>query len=217
MEIKFIKSIERDIQNWQNSVAAKSYGVEWKKFLPEDISIEDVRDSGRLKIYLEKNYYQNGEVSEFINWLENTTKPSEIQKDLTVLMDKKFINHVKIFITTFHRAPYNVRENFFYLIWRDANRKRAITNIYHELMHFLFHIYYWETCRRAGLSETQIHTLKESLTVLLNPTLEKRGLPADNGYPAHQKLRVQLKKLWSGEKNFELFLNKVLQLKIVAQ
>jgi hypothetical protein len=77
-------------------------------------------------------------------------------------------------------------------------------------MHFLFHIHYWETCKKAGLSENQIHDIKESFTVLLNPILKRRGLPLDFGYPNHQEFRVSLEKLWNKGENFEIFLKKVL-------
>jgi hypothetical protein len=210
MIIRFIENIERDIQNWQNSVIAKSYGVDWKNFLPKDIDIKDVKDYKFLKEYLNKNYYEKGEVSIFKNWLENNVDSAEIQTDLQGLMGKKFFKDVNAFITTFHRAPYDVTESFFYLILRDTNRKRSITNIYHELMHFLFHIHYWEICKKAGLSETQTHDLKESLTALLNPILKRRGLPLDFGYPNHQEFRASLEKLWNKGENFEIFLKKVL-------
>jgi hypothetical protein len=215
MELQFIENIERDIRNWQKSVAANSYGVDWKKFLPEDISIENVRDNEYLKNYLERKYYQPGKVSEFKDWLEQNVSSSQIQADLEILMDKKFPpGNIKVFITTFHRAPYNVKRSFFYLIWRDSKKGKEITGIYHELMHFLFHIYYWDMCKKAGLSDTQIHILKESSTVLLNPILEKRGLPIDSGYAKHQEIRAKLKKLWDKENNFESSLLKAINLEI---
>jgi len=79
-------------------------------------------------------------------------------------------------------------------------------------MHFLFHLYYWNKCKKAGLSNVKIHILKESLTVLLNPILEKRKLLLDAGYASHQEIRTRLKKLWRKEKNFDLFLDKAVKL-----
>ena len=215
MKLQFIENIERDIKNWQKSITANSYGVDWKKFLPEDISAENVRDDEYLKDYLEKKFYQSGKVSKFKDWIEHNINSSQIQKDLETLMGKKFpYKNVKVFITTFHRAPYNFKRGFFYLIWRDLSKGKAIANIYHELMHFLFHIYYWDMCKKAGLSEIQTHDIKESLTALINPILKQRGLPLDFGYPNHQILRANLEKLWSEEKNFESFLKRAVKLKI---
>lgn len=215
MKLQFIEDIKRDIRNWQNSVLANSYGVAWKEFLPDDISTEDIRNDEYLKNYLEKKFYRSSKISGFKDWIERAVNSSQIQKDLETLMGKKFpYKNVKVFITIFHRAPYNIDQKFFYLILRDSNRKKAITNIYHELMHFLFHIYYWDVCKKAGLSDMQIHALKESLTVLLNPIFKKRGLPVDIGYTKHQKIRTKLKKLWDEEENFESFLKKSIKLKI---
>jgi len=219
MKLEFIEDIKNDIANWRNSIIANSYGVDWKKFLPEDISIKNVRDNEYLKNYLKRKFYQSGKIPEFKDWLEQNVNFSQTQTDLETLMGKKFPpENIKVFITTFQRAPYNVKQNFFYLIliWCESKRKKSITGIYHELMHFLFHIYYWDICRKAGLSDIQIHILKESSTVLLNPILKKRGLPIDSGYTKHQRIRAKLKKIWDKEKNFELFLKKVLKFKIVS-
>jgi len=213
MKLQFIEDIERDIKNWQNSVAAKSYGVDWKKFLPEDISMERLRNKKYLKNYLERKFYRPGKVSKFKKWLGRTVNSLQLQKDLEILMGKKFPpKSVKVFITTFHRAPYDVEKNFFYLILRDSNKKRVITNIYHELMHFLFHWHYWDVCKKVGLSEAQVHNLKESLTVLLNPILEQRGLPLDSGYPSHQRIRAKFKKIWQNRKNFDLLLKQAIKI-----
>ncbi len=216
MKLQLVENIGRDIWNWQNSVMAESYGVSWKKFLPSDVSVEKVRDSEYLRNYLEKKFYQSGKVSEFKSWVEHTLNFSQLQKDLEGLMNRKFsFKEVKVFITTFHRAPYDVEQGFFYLIWRDSNKEKTVTNIYHELMHFLFHIYYWETCKKANLSDTQIHILKESSTILLNPILEKRGLPIDSGYSKHQKMRTELRELWGKERSFELFLTQAIKLLVL--
>lgn len=211
MKLQFIEDIERDIKNWQNSVAVKSYGVDWKKFLPDDISVKKVYNDKYLKNYLGKKFYRLGKIFEFRNWLEHNVNFIRLQKDLEILVGKKFPSKtIKVFITTFHRAPYSFEKSFFYIIWRNSkNREKAITNIYHELMHFLFHWHYWDLCKKAGLSETQIHVLKESLTVLLNPILKQRELPIDFGYPSHQEIRAKIKEMWRNAKNFDLILKQV--------
>jgi hypothetical protein len=97
---------------------------------------------------------------------------------------------------------------------RSAKAKSPV--FYHELMHFIFHEYFWWICRKVGLSEPQIHDLKESMTVLLNPILERHGLPLDKGYPKHQALRAKLKELWESKSwTFEDFLNEVLAQKLI--
>lgn len=217
MEFKFIEDIDKDAKNWHSSLDAKNYGMDWGKFLPKDIPAEKARDLEYLKNYLDIKYYKTGKISEFKIWMEQNIHPAEIQKDLELLMDRKFGDKViSVFVTVFGRGMYNVPENYFYINFCHSNPEKTISRFYHELMHFLFHIYYWDECKKAGLSEQQTHDLKESLTVLLNPILEKRGYPLDVGYPSHQELRAKLQKLWEGEKSFEPFLKKVLELKLAA-
>ncbi len=194
------------------------YGTDWARFLPKDIVSEKVGNREYLKEYLERKYYATGKIAAFKAWLERHVNAAEIQEDLERLMDKKFGGGtITVFITVFGRGMYDVRGNSFYINYCHRNPEKSTSRIYHELMHLLFHRYYWEECQRAGLSELQIHDLKESLTVLLNPILEKRGMPMDQGYLKHQELRAKLKQMWEdgqyNEKGFEPFLKKVLKQK----
>ncbi len=192
MVLKFIEDIDRDVKNLQSSlVSQSSYAVYPMKYLPKDIAQEKLNDAEYLKEYLSKRFYETGKVSEFRDWLIKNVNSSEIQSDLEELMRKKFkAEDIKAYITIFGLGRYNFERNLFYIIYKDPEQERKIriSNIYHELMHFLFHIYFWEEYEKADLSEPQIHDLKESLTVLLNLILEKLGLPPDNGYPKHQEL-----------------------------
>lgn len=54
--------------------------------------------------------------------------------------------------------------------------------------------------------------LKEALTFILNTDFNDLLLVEDKGYPAHQKLRKKLKKIWEKEKNFNKFLDKAIML-----
>ena len=173
LNLKIKYNLEKDIQNWQNSLNKESYNVNWNKFLPSDISLKCTNDNECLKKYLEINYPIN-KISEFINSINKLINPQEIQNDLENLLNAKFkTNDFKVFITTFHRAPYNIEGNYFYLIYRENNINKAVGGIYHELMHFLFHQNYWDYCKNKGLDDTKIHILKESFTVLLNENLKK--------------------------------------------
>ena len=216
MKLKFIENLEKDTNNWYGTTGISNYGIDWGKFLPKDILVEKIKNPAYLRDYLENKYYKTGKITEFKNWLEQNINPNQIQEDLELLMGKKFGNTtINVFITVFGRGMYYVPGNFFYLNYCHRDPEKSASRIYHELMHFLFHIYYWSECKKAGLSEKQIHDLKESLTVLLNPILKQRNLPLDSGYPKHQIMRANLEKLWNKEKNnkggkFELFLKKVL-------
>lgn len=210
LNLKVEYNLEKDIQNWKQSLNKESYNVKWNKFLPDNISFECLKNDKCLSKYLSINY-EAGKIDKFINSLNKLTNSREIQNDLENLLDSKFkTTDFKIFITTFHRAPYNIEKKYFYLIYRENNIKKAIGSIYHELMHFLFHQNYWDYCKNKGLNDTKIHILKESLTVLLNEILEKRGLPLDKGYVVHWDLREKIKNYKKSSKDFKRLLSKMI-------
>lgn len=211
MNLVFREDISRDIYNWRTAVSTETYGVDWKMYLPASLSIDQVMNEQFLKVYLDREYYCSGKVAEFRIWLETHADSNQIVADLEALTGKQFIpGPVTCFITTFHCAPYNVDRRLFYSIWRSTKREHAITSIYHEMMHFLFHWFYWDECRKAGLTDAQIHAFKESLTVLLNPTLEIRGLPSDRGYTTHAGLRAKWEAMRAEEEGFDTFFHKAL-------
>jgi hypothetical protein len=211
MQFIFKEDIGRDVKNWQRAVEAKSHGIDWKRFLPESISLDEVSDASFLRAYLKKEYYDSGKVSGFRVWLENNVHADEIRDDLMALMQKPFHSDlITVYLTTFHRAPYNPDESSLFLFEQFPRRERSVTTIYHELMHFLFHWYYWDQCRKAGLSESEIDALKESFTVLLNPILAKRNLPLDGGYPIHEAMRERWAILYKETPDFPIFLEKAL-------
>jgi len=219
MELEFIEDVDRDVKNWQLSLTAhSSFVLDPKKYLPKDIIQEKLDDTEYLKQYLFKKFYEPGKISEFKKWLTTNVNTTEIQNDIETLMNRVFPPlSIKAYITVFGLGRYSTELSIFYIIYSSPERDRRIriSNIYHELMHFLFHIYFWEKCEKAGFSSTQIHTLKESLTVLLNPILEERGLPLDNGYLPHQEIRTKIKDTWNRNKNFESSLVKFLQIKLL--
>jgi hypothetical protein len=217
MQLVFCEDIERDIENWCSSLATQNnYVGDFKtKYLPKDILLEKISDKEYLREYLDERFYKTGKISEFRKWLEANTNSTEIQEDLEKLMGEKFLSEtITAYITALGLGRYHVQGNLFYVIYRspERDRKVRITNIYHELMHFLFHWHYWDQCREAGLSEQEINNLKESLTVLLNPILEWRGLPPDGGYPVHEELRKQWTVLYGENPNFPTFLEKAIPL-----
>jgi len=215
MKLNFVKNIQLDVQNWQNAINAQGYGVDWEKYIPTDLSIECIKIKNCIADYLNKHYYNAGLIDSYIGKIRNRINTQEIQEDLERLMDCKFPDNIEInvFITTFNRAPYNTKDNSFYLRYRGDENDigKSITNIYHELMHFLFHWNYWEECQSAGLKENQIHDIKESFTVFLNSILIKRNLPIDKGYKIHQDLRKKIAELQKGNENFRHILEKIIK------
>ncbi len=215
MKLNFIKDIKKDAHNWQNAVLMQSYGVDWNKYVPVDLPIECVKKDKCLTDYLNQHYYDAGLIDIYIEKIKNKINIQEVQDDLERLMDCKFSENIEInvFITTFNRAPYNTKNNSFYLRYRGDENDigKSITNIYHELMHFLFHWNYWEERQSFRLEENKIHDIKESLTILLNPILIKRNLPIDKGYKIHQDLRRKITELQQENKSFRYILKGIIK------
>ena len=213
MTLTFRESLERDMRNWRGAVRTSSYGVDWKKFLPKELTVRKVKNKTFLRSYLKRKYYTPERVANFKQWLERHIDTHQVSSDLEHLLGKKFLpTPITVLITTFRRAPYDVEARTFFLTLREFHPELSVTATYHELMHFLFHWHYWDRCKKAGLSDPEIHDFKESLTVLLNPILKKRGLPLDFGYPSHKEIRNRWKLLYRKERNFSAFMRKALLL-----
>ena len=217
MKFSFFDDIDRDIANWQASLVRQDnydYVGDFRgKYFPKDIPVEKAKDKEYLRNYLTEKFYANGKVAVFREWLEMNVSASEVQADLETLMKQKFlVEDFSVYITVFGLGRYSMQENLFYVIYRgpERDRRERISAIYHELMHFLFHWHYWKYCREAKLSEREIHNFKESLTILLNFVLEKRGLPLDKGYALHEKLRKQWLLLYAENPDFPIFLEKAI-------
>jgi hypothetical protein len=212
MKFIFREDIDRDARNWQRAVEAKTHGIEWKRFLPASISLDEVKNAAFLREYLKREYYESGKIFDFREWLKKNVFADQVEEDLVTLMGKPFrFDLVTIYLTTFHRAPYNPEDSSFFL-FEQPRRERSVATIYHELMHFLFHWHYWDQCRKEGLSDSEIDNFKESITVLLNPVLEKRGLPMDGGYPIHEELRKKWTALYRENPDFPMFLERAIPL-----
>ena len=198
--------------NWQTALDVTSYGTSWRKYVPCDISVSDVMDTNTLRRYIENRYCQTGIVNEYIGWVLDNVHADQIESDLEGLLGRPFLpGPINVYVTTFHRAPYDAKSHCLFSIQRVSERARSITSIYHELMHFVFHWYYWEPCRSAGLTDIETHSFKESLTTLLNPLLIGRGLPLDSGYLQHQVLREKWDILWKeSNMEFDVFFQKAL-------
>lgn len=111
-------------------------------------------------------------------------------------------------LTTLSSCPYDVDSDWFmvYYKWPTNGQARCVV---HEILHLIFHHYWTDYCLEKGLSKKQFQDLKEALTFLLNePVFSKFGLGTDYGYPNHQELRAELKKLYDQDKDFDRFLEK---------
>ena len=120
-----------------------------------------------------------------------------------------FIKEFKCYLTTGFICPYNPKDNSFMVsIWHSLPWN--ITTICHEIFHLQFLYHYEKYCRKF-ISKKELDDLKEALTFILNTDFNDLLLSQDKGYPAHQKLREELKKIWKKEKNFNKFLDKAIR------
>ena len=226
-QIAFGYDIKKDAWSWVLIAKAKSHwGRDIKSqvvHIPDDL-LKKILNNPRPKAeafvveYL-KNHprrkYREKVINEEIKALENIWRTKEIEyfKILEKVTQKLiYRKNFGAYYTSGFMCPYNIAQAWFMVsMWH--NIPFSIGTICHEVMHLQFHYYYEKWCLEKGLSKDQFQDLKESLTFLLNePEFENIILQNELGYPDHLKLRTQLKKLWQKEKNFELFLEKAIDL-----
>jgi len=117
---------------------------------------------------------------------------------------------VKATLSSANRFGYDVEGKWF-AVSMMQNKFISIDIAMHELMHFMFHKYYWKMCERKGLSWKQIWDIKESFTVLLNTGFANLRFQSDNGYPEHKQIRLAITKSWNKYHNFEKALSSAIQ------
>lgn len=204
MKINLISDLDRDIKNWQESVISKSYGIDWASYLPSDIKLSAVKNTNKLREYLQEKYYGNGKIDEFIEFIKNSIKDIDIEGEQNQIFGTNInLGEIKIYVTTFHRAPYDTEDNSFFIIYRDHGCLDTVTGIYHEINHLYFHRLFDEFFNTTKVSDEQAQDIKESFTVLLNPYLDKHGFPLDDGYDIHKKLRAYIQTDYQEKRSVE--------------
>ncbi|MDP1706991.1 MAG: hypothetical protein Q8L30_00300 [bacterium] len=99
------------------------------------------------------------------------------------------------------RFGYNLKDKWF-AVSMFGNKYVAIDVALHELMHYMFHAYYENECKKKKLPQDVVWDIKESFTVLINSELNEFRFRPDSGYPPHQELRAFIKKTWKEKKHF---------------
>lgn len=187
---ELLKKIQKLSRQKAEKLIADKIGSDNKKKLKDALIKEQIKALKKSWNLVEKKYFQR---------LSQVT-----QKPI-------FLNKFNCFITTGFMAPYNEKENWFMVsLWNSV--PGSITTICHELLHLQFLKYYRPYLKKKGLKNEQIEILKEALTFLLNEKEFSDLLLCDDpGYPAHQKLRRKLHRLWQKEKDFPKFLDLVIK------
>ncbi len=211
-------SFEADARNWVRIAKNKTGTFELSKdkergFLEQlpgvdwDLSEEELQQV--VSKFLKKNIEWQKKIVENLEVLKDVWKRHE--QAYFVALEKltgRPIYTETFFaqLTTASLCPYDVRSSSF-LVHALMEVDIQVTVIAHEIFHLQFLRIFWDDCVRAGLSQNQIDVLKEALTVLLNGSEFSSLIKSpDLGYPAHQELRLKLKKLWEKDRLFSVFL-----------
>jgi hypothetical protein len=150
--------------------------------------------------------------------LEQTQKMwSLVEKDYIRIMkrvyNKKFpYKRIYGILSTGYRFGYNFRKRKKWFACSYDSPARSIGIAMHETMHSIFHKYFYnEWKHKFNLTDQQIWTIKEAVTVILNPECGYLMFKKDTGYPGHENLRGKILKYWLKYKNFEKVLDLISQ------
>ncbi len=191
---KFSEEKKRYFDSLENS---KDTQEQWNKF--EEYSKDFYTEENKSNIEDILNFYQElwGKVEDiYINKMEE-------------IHGKKF--PYKVISGVLSTSPggwgVNLKGDNPWFACPNKIDKKFIKVAMHEIMHGFFQIYFMEDyANKFKLDNNQIWTLQESLTILLNIELGDIMPGPDLGYPQHQELRKEVKKIWLETKD----INKVL-------
>lgn len=209
--IRFSKNLEKDIRNWWEANNHLSYGFDFGNRCPSNIKR---RIKGK-KFPEIKNYLRNAIkkcYKYYPNWKEKNEKNilgmlKKIIKRLEKIHGKKFpVKCVDIFYTSFPRCSYGGGKEKFWIQINTSDEKYSLKILIHELMHLFFHKYYWQICKKQGLTEEETHDIKEAFTVIINEEFKDMYIN-DRGYDEHKQIRKYILQQWKKTKNFKKVLN----------
>ncbi|MDP3015099.1 MAG: hypothetical protein Q8N28_01660 [bacterium] len=217
--IKFVIDKNLDIEN--HLIALNAYKRNIDRGFPQQI-IPANENLLKLPLIKRKNVIRKN--------IEYLYKKERQLKSLAQDINKEWLKIEKDFIKKLeqvhkHRFPhksvkgvlssadkfgYKIKEEWF-AVKMFSNKYIAIDTAMHELMHFMFHKYYWEKCENSGLSENKIWDIKEAFTVLLNLEFDKFLFFPDYGRAPHNKLRRLIEKSWKKNRDFDKTLSLVIK------
>lgn len=213
MKLFFVYDIDKDVENIINGTNALN-SKKTTKFQ------DSFTDKHGKKFEVEK-------IKEFISE-QDRMNDFDAKKEVIEMerrwkkIDENFIKKVELlfhisypaptitcYLTHNERCTYNIEQNYFFVKINSGFSNNTI-------MHELFHFYTWHAFGsrlvEEGLSKLAYNDIKESLTELLNLEFSDllNGRP-DNGYPQHEKMRTEVRKLWKKNKNVEKIVIEILK------
>jgi len=225
-KVTFHYDYKKDAWSWVLIAKDKKnlWGLNWKQqvsFIPESLLKQILRSNKKVAESLVQNYLKTRPkknirriiMKEQLICIEKVWRKIEkiFLKRLEKITQKPiFAKKIKCYPTTGFMCPYDQKNNFFMIsLWH--NIPSNIATICHEILHLQFLYHYEKYCRKT-LSKEKLEDLKEALTFILNSDFSDLLLIEDRGYPAHQKLRREFKKVWLQDKNFNRFLDKIIKI-----
>lgn len=207
------KNLELDARNWWEANNQLSFGYDFSKRCPKEISKKiknkkwgETKDF--LKVLIKKKYKANNGFNflknEFLSYWNK--KEKEIIHRLDKIHQNKFpVKFVNIYYTSFKRCPYGKEGEGFWIQLNEFNKDNDFLAeiIIHELMHLYFLKYYKKICLKERLSNDEIEDIKEAFTILINTEFEGVLNLKDEGYDSHKNLRKFISNKWLKSRNFK--------------
>lgn len=191
------KNFERSNPELYKRISGKTWN-EVKDFLFDYLKPKYQRDQKLFELVI-------GNFSDVWKLIEN-----EYFGRLEQIMKKPvYFEEITAYLTTRSRCPYNTTENWF-MVSLFGSALSARVTCAHEIMHFIFHKYYWETYEKQ-IGKSKIWDLKEALTVLLNEEFRDLLILYDKSKEGHEKLRKYISEEWHKCKNFDVLLNRCIR------
>lgn len=126
------------------------------------------------------------------------------------------VDEITCYLTSTWRCPYNPDDrHFLYCPLSDKKRKNvevSANTLMHELLHMMLHYYYESIIRDKKFTNSEFHDIKEAQTVILNVECKSLLSQKDNGYASHAVLREKLLEERKKNKNFEIFVQKCMNI-----
>lgn len=223
MIVKFQYSLQKDAENWVNTVLDKKppFGISWKKeTLPippkikQRILKSDNADKAQKLVaeYIQSTSWWHTKkivLDAQIQSLSHAWQPIE-PKFIDILENitgKKFgFCSIDAYLTTLFISPYDYKQKYFYISYLKALPEQ-ITTIAHELFHFHF-IFYYQSELVKQIGRVKFEDIKEAVNFILNEQeFAEIILCEDPSYLPHRKLRKSLVEIWRRNKNFNNIVN----------
>ncbi|MCB9822684.1 hypothetical protein H6800_00225 [Candidatus Nomurabacteria bacterium] len=210
VDYRILLDIYKDAENWleasQNKSKLKQWATDFDPKFFNELKSHNEEDATTLLIEYLKGLYlsDKNNIAEYKKFIESEFKSKfkEACDALEMLTGKPLYRQdFTVYLTTFPRGPYNYDNGE---LWVAIGWYDPIRNFMHELLHFQT-IYYWRNKVPAVINMTgdEFEILKESLTVVLDESLEPLIKSPDKGYEQHREIRVKLHEYWIKNKNFD--------------